>query len=401
MTQKNKTLQPQPQTSAIVGYDHILTDVVAVLESARGATGRAVNTIMTATYWQVGRRIVEWEQGGARRAQYGQALMERLATDLAARFGRGFSKRNLEQMRLFYSAWPIAQTPSAQLGSPAGRGIAPVQPTPICQTPSGQLLPPTPSSIPEALSCFFPLSWSQYVRLMSVRDADARAFYEAEALRGGWTIKQLNRQINSLFYERTMLSRNKAAMLTKGAKAQPADTVTPEETLKDPCVLEFLGLKDEYSETQIEEALIRHLESFLMELGGDFAFVGRQKRLRIGHQWFRIDLLFFHRKLRCLVIIDLKTGELTHADAGQMHLYLNYASEHWTNPGENPPVGLILCAAKDAAVAHYALDNLPNKVLAAEYKMKLPDTRTLAAEVSKTRRALEIRAITRDKDGHQ
>jgi len=386
MTKKTKTLQPQ--TSAIVGYERILTDVVAVLESARCASGRAVNAFMTASYWQVGRRIVEWEQGGSGRAAYGEYLIDRLSADLTTRFGRGYSRRAVYQMRSFYLAYPTApimQSPIAQLPSDA--------PTAIVQSAIAQL--------PHARPPQFPLTWTHYVRLLSIKDADARAFYEAEALRSGWTIKQLNRQVNSLFFQRTMLSRNKAAMLTKGAKAQPEDTVTPEETLKDPYVLEFLGLKDEYSETQIEEALIRHLESFLMELGGDFAFVGRQKRLRIGDQWFRIDLLFFHRKLRCLVIIDLKTGELTHADAGQMHLYLNYATEHWANPGENPPVGLILCAAKDAAVAHYALDNLPNKVLAAEYKMQLPDTRTLAAEVSKTRRALEIRAITRGKDGRR
>ena len=155
--------------------------------------------------------------------------------------------------------------------------------------------------------------------------------------------------------------------------------------------MEFLGLKDEYSESQLEESLIRHLESFLLELGGDFAFIGRQKRLRIGDQWFRVDLLFFRRRLRCLIVIDLKIGKFTHADAGQMHLYLNYAREHWTHPDENPPVGLILCAEKDAAVAHYALEGLPNKVLAAEYRTSLPDEETIAAEVERTRKLLEGR----------
>jgi hypothetical protein len=155
-----------------------------------------------------------------------------------------------------------------------------------------------------------------------------------------------------------------------------------------------LGLKDEYSESEVEEALIRHLEAFLLELGGDFAFIGRQRRLRIGDTWYRVDLLFFHRRLRCLVVIDLKTGRFTHADAGQMHLYLNYARD-WIREGENPPVGLILCAEKDAAVAHYALENLPNKVLAAEYRTTLSDERVLAAEIERTRGMLRARLTPR------
>lgn len=167
--------------------------------------------------------------------------------------------------------------------------------------------------------------------------------------------------------------------------------MTPEEEIKDPVILEFLGLKDEYSESDLEEALIRHLEAFLLELGGDFTFVGRQKRLRIGDEWYRVDLVFFHRRLRCLVVIDLKIGKFTHADAGQMHMYLNYASEHWTREGENPPVGLILCARKDAALAKYALENLPNKVLASEYRLALPQEKDLVAEIERTQQMLEAR----------
>src|SRR5262249_20482388 len=202
---------------------------------------------------------------------------------------------------------------------------------------------------------------------------------------------QLDRQIDSQFYERTALSRDKAAMLTKRARPHAADQVTPEEEIKDPYVLEFLALKDEYSENQLEEALIRHLETFLLELGGDFAFVGRQRRLRVGDVWYRVDLLFFHRRLRCLVVIDLKLGKFTHADAGQMHLYLNYARQHWTRPDENPPVGLILCAQRDTAVAHYALEGSRNRVLAAQYRTTLPDEQTIAAEVERTRQILEQR----------
>ncbi len=167
--------------------------------------------------------------------------------------------------------------------------------------------------------------------------------------------------------------------------------MTPEEEVKDPCVLEFLGFEDEYSESDLEEALVHHLETFLLELGGDFCFVGRQKRLRIGDDWYRVDLVFYHRRLRCLVLIDLKLGRFTHSDAGQMHVYLNYATEHWTRDDDNPPVGLILCAQKNEALARYALDNLPSKVLAAEYRTALPDEKLLAAEIAETRRRLETR----------
>lgn len=245
--------------------------------------------------------------------------------------------------------------------------------------PSGLLLPR------------FPLSWSHYVSLLAVEKPEARAFYEAEALRCGWTVRQLDRQIDTRFYERTLLSRNKAAMLRKGEKAIPDDLLTPEEEIKDPLVLEFLDLKDEYSESDLEEALIRHLETFLLELGNDFTFVGRQRRLRIDDEWFRIDLVFFHRRLRCLILVDLKLNKLTAGDVGQMHLYCNYAREHWTHPDENPPVGLILCAEHRSGVARYALDGLPNKILAAEYRMTLPSEETLAAELARSRKMLEGR----------
>ena len=222
---------------------------------------------------------------------------------------------------------------------------------------------------------------------------NAREFYETEALRGGWSVRHLDRQINSQFYERTALSRNKAAMLAEGQNALPEDAVLPEEAIKDPFVLEFLDLKDEYSESDLEEALINHLETFLLELGDDFCFMGRQKRLRIGSEWFRVDLLFFHRGLRCLVVVDLKIGRFTHADAGQMHMYLNYAREYWVRDGENPPVGLILCSQKDEAVARYVLEGLPNMVMAAEYQTSLPDEDRLAEEITRTRQAIDLHGL--------
>ena len=229
------------------------------------------------------------------------------------------------------------------------------------------------------------------MRLLSIKTVPAREFYESEALHGGWTVRQLERQINSQFYERTALSKNKAIMLAKGQEALPEDQVLPSEEIKDPFVLEFLNLKDEYSESDLEDALLRRMEDFLLELRRDFCFIGRQRRLRVGNEWVRVDLLFFHRRLQCLVIIDLKIGKFTHADAGQMNLYLNYAREHWVHKGENPPVGLILCSEKDEAVAKYALEGLPSKVMAAEYRTTLPDEQALTLEIDRTRQQLRLR----------
>ena len=362
--------KPVPSTGEAARYEEVFGEVSEIVEAARRAAARSVNAVMTAAYWLIGRHIAELEQEGRSRAEYGKETVERLAADLSARYGRGFSVRNVWQMRAFYLSWPIMQTPSAESGDEQ-----------IVQTPSAE-------SLLNTIRSRFPLPWSAYVRLLSVRNERARAFYEPEALRGGWTVRQLDRQINSQLYERTALSRNKAALLAEGGEVGPGDGVLPEEEIKDPFVLEFLDLKDEYSESDLEEALIRHLEAFLLELGGDFCFIARQRRLRVGDEWYRVDLLFFHRRLRCLVVIDLKIGKFTHADAGQMHLYLNYAREHWVRREENPPVGLILCAQKDEAVARYALEGLPNKVMAAEYRTTLPDEELLASEIERTRTML-------------
>lgn len=217
-------------SDSAVDYAGLHDTVVALLEAARRASVRSVNAVMTACYWRVGQRIVETEQAGVERAAYGAALIERLAGDLTARFGRGFSRQNLQQMRQFYLCWVDEQ---------------------ICQTPSGKSLQ-TGAGGPA-----FPLPWSAYVRLLSVKNSDARAFYETEALRCGWSVRQLDRQISSQFYERTALSRKKTAMLEKGEQPEPGDLITPEQAIKDPFVLEFLGLKDEYSESELEARPVR------------------------------------------------------------------------------------------------------------------------------------------------
>ena len=322
------------------GYGDIRSAIVSLVNSARQAAARNVNSLMTASYWEIGRHIVEAEQKGKRRAGYGEQLIERLSSDLMLQFGRGFSADNLENMRRFYGAYPVERISETLSRISTGNG-----PLEISETA------PRKFRLHD-LAEVFPLPWSSYMRLVALKDNYAREFYETEALRGGWSVRQLDRQIGSQFYERTALSKNKAAMLTKGAIAKPEDIITPDEAVKDPYVLEFLNLKDEYSESELEEALI-------------------------------------HRRLRCLVIIDLKLSSLTHADAGQMHMYCNYAKEHWTLEGENPPVGLILCADKGHALARYALDGLPNKIMAANYKTVLPDAEMLQKELEKTRVLLE------------
>ena len=367
-------------------YQAVLGDVSKIIDAARESAARSVNAAMTAAYWLVGHRVVEFEQSGEERAEYGTALIERLAGDLTGRFGRGFSRQNVQNMRLFYLSYPpgrIRQTLTGKLPLAPRRRI--------CQTASGKSATLSVEVGFHDLLTAFALPWSAYVRLLSVRNESAREFYEDEALRGGWSVRQLDRQINSQFYERTALSKNKATMLTQGRVPHPEDLVRPDEEIKDPFVLEFLDLKDEYSESDLEEALIRHLETFLLELGDDFCFMGRQRRLRVGSQWYRVDLLFYHRRLRCVVVIDLKIGSFTHADAGQMHFYLNYARQHWVREGENPPVGLILCSEKDEALAQYSLEGLSNNVLAAEYRITLPDEKLLAAELDRTRQAMELR----------
>jgi len=417
----HKAVQPKP-----TDYTEVLAGVVELLDAARRASARVVNSLMTATYWEIGRRIVEHEQAGAKRAGYGEEVVKRISEDLSRRFGRGFGFAQVAAMRQFHQAFPlpdifqsvigksgILQSAIGKSANPQGQpsGSAILHP-PIEKSQSLALAPMGQSAIDEfslpispkqspvlerlgQIARFLPLPWTHYVRLLRVRSALAREFYTREALAGGWSVRQLDRQINAQFYERAALSKNKSAMLLKGEKPRPGDAVSADEEIRNPLVLEFLNLKDEYSESDLEAALIRHLEAFLLELGDDFAFVARQRRLRIGHEWFRVDLLFFHRRLRCLVIIDLKIGGLVHADVGQMNLYCNYAREHWMKPGEHPPVGLILCTDKDDALARYAMDGLGSKMLIREYLTALPKESALAAELVRTRELLERQAELR------
>ena len=376
------------------GYDDLLSGISELLDAARRAAARRVNSILTATYWEIGRRIVEHEQGGQQRADYGEQIVTRLAADLTQQHGRGFSKSNVFQMRGFFQGWEIFQTVSGK-----SEARAKFDSKAIVQTPSGKIAGPvgkviasaSPASVVIGSVDVFPLSWSHYVRLLSVGQPHARAFYEAEAIRGGWSVRQLDRQISTQLFERTSHSKRQSALLAKAQVPKAEDAVSAQDEVRDPYLLEFLNLKDEYSETELEDALIRHLEWFLLELGNGFTFVARQKRIRIGTEWYRIDLVLYHRVLRCLVLIDLKRGKFTHADAGQMNLYLNYAHEHLTYSGESDPIGIILCSDKDEAVVKYATGGIAAKVFASKYLTELPNEDALRAELITTQATISRR----------
>lgn len=355
-------------------YKDLLSGISTLLEEARRVSVRSTNAILTVTYWEIGRRIIKFEQKGKIRAQYGEQILNRLGADLQRRFGRGFTERNLRNMRQFYLLWPKLYVAKEE--------------TRKRHTERAEL-----SILEKRHTTCAKLSWSHYRRLLAIEAKGARNFYETEAIRGGWSVRQLDRQINTQFYERVLLSKNKAVMLKRGQRPETKDVLTPEEEVKDPTVLEFLNLKDEYSESDLEDALIHRLEDFLLELGYGFTFLARQKRLRIGNEWYHIDLLLYHRKLRCLVVIDLKVGKFTHSDAGQMNLYLNYVAENMTLPEENPPVGIILCAERDETVVHYALGGLKNRVLASQYRLQLPKEKKLKAELKRAQR--EFRKLER------
>ena len=249
----------------------------------------------------------------------------------------------------------------------------------------------------ESFNTFFPLSWSHYRLLMRLDEPFQREFYESECITGNWSVRQLDRQIQSMLYERTALSRRKLAVIAK-AHEKPI-LRKPEDEIKDPYILEFLGLKDEYSESQLEEALIHHLEHFLLELGNGFTFVARQKRITLEGSHYRLDLLLYHRILRCLVAIDLKIGEFTHADAGQMNLYVNYLKDKEKLSEENDPVGLILCTGKKKTVVEYALGGMNNRIFASKYKLQLPAPEVLKIEIEHEKQRLIEMKIVEEKKG--
>jgi len=329
-------------TQALVA-ENVVERIEQLITEARNHVVSAINTTMVYTYYEIGRTIVEDEQQGERRAEYGKALLKELAKRLTRKFGKGFSAQNLANMRRFYLIYSQQQ---------------------ILQTVSRKS--------PE-----FSLSWSHYVRLMRMENPDERRFYEIEAIHNNWSLREMQRQFDSSLYERLALSRDKEGIKALSQKGQIVEK--PEDILKDPYVLEFVGLPElpQYSETELEQRLIDNLQTFLLELGKGFTFVGRQMRFTFDEQHFRVDLVFFNRLLRAFVLIDLKRGTLKHQDLGQMQMYVNYYDRYVKLEDENPTIGILLCRDKSDAVVEITLPKDNSQIFASKYQTVLPSKEEL------------------------
>ena len=338
----------------------LLDEIRELLLAARSRAARQVNALVVLTRFEVGRRIVVHEQGGEARAEYGRAVLQHLSDELTAEFGAGWSVTNLTLMRRFFLAYRgrigIPQTPSA-ISAPAAEAS-------LLQTPSaGSVGVPGPAP--------FTLSWSHYVFLLGIADEAERAFYEVEATRSGWSLRELRRQFDTSLYERLALSRDKEGVRALAVEGQVVEK--PTDLLRDPYVLEFLGLEERprYSESDLEARIIDKLEHFLLELGRGFLFEGRQRRFTFDDEHYFVDLVFYNRLLRCFVLVDLKIGKITHQDLGQMQMYVNYYDRHVKLAEEGPTVGIVLCKKKHDALVEITLPEGAN-IHAREYRLVLP-----------------------------
>ena len=369
------------------GVERLFARVVTILDLARSHVVRSVNGEMIVAYWLIGREIVEALQGGNDRAEYGQRLIEDLSTRLTDAFGKGFSITNLKYFRIFYLAYAdrhpeIRHTVCDESGSAANR------PETIGISHDLSLAVEAPATI-QGFSAR--LSWSHYRELVKVEHGNARAFYEIEAEKEGWSVRHLQRQIHTHLFMRLLKSRD-----TEGAMAlanQGQMLQTPSDALKDPYVLDFLGLPDAniLHESDIEAAIITNLQSFLLEMGKGFAFVARQKRIQFEDASFFIDLVFYHCILKCYVLIDLKIGELTHQDIGQIDGYVRIFDDQCTTEGDNPTIGLILCSEKNEAIVKYSVLNESQQLFAARYLAYLPTEQELRQELIRERELVETR----------
>lgn len=380
--------------------DALFGRVAAILDQARGNVVRTVNTQMVLAYWLIGREIVEALQGGQERAAYGKGIVADLSRRLTQRYGKGFSVSNLWYFRQFYLAFtgrmPIphplgGESSSAAIPHPLGGELT----GSALLNPAGRKLKPRTKSAPTTGSTvvqgFSPqLAWSHYRVLMQVTHLAARDFYEHEAIEGGWDKRTLERQIHSFYYERTLKTTQPALMLAEGRKLT-TPVVAAVDTLKNPYVLEFLGLPnmEALHESKLERAVITHLQRFLLELGNGFAFVARQKYIRIEEQDRFIDLVFYHCRLKFYLLIDLKVGKLTHANVGQMDGYVRMYDGLFTAPDDNPTIGLILCTEKSETVARYSVLNDRKQIFASKYMLSLPTEEQLQLEIERERRLIE------------
>jgi predicted nuclease of restriction endonuclease-like (RecB) superfamily len=386
--------------------------VVGILEQARAGVVRAVNSHMVLAYWLIGREIVQEIQGGKGRAAYGGQALEDLSRKLTARYGEGFSKTSLKYFRTFYLAYadrltqkgrttgdlfaaPPSLTPKGR--TPCDLLNASVPTSAIQHTMGAESLLPSPICYPagsESLAGFSPqLSWSHYRALMRVEKVEAREFYEREATDGTWDVRTLERQIHSFYYERLLKSQHPQKMLADGRQTLTA-TEPAIESLKNPYVLEFLGLPEvaALQESDLEAAILSYLQAFLLELGKGFAFVARQKRLRFEEDDRYVDLVFYHCQLKFYLLIDLKIGELTHGDVGQMDGYVRMFDDLVATEGDNPTIGLILCTEKNETVAKYSVLKDRKQIFASKYMLYLPTEEELRREIERERRLIEDRA---------
>ena len=325
-------------------HQDVFDNIKQLMDQARNRVSREVNTILVQTYWEIGRIIVEDEQGNLERAEYGKKLIADLSKRLTKEYGKGFSRANLQNMRSFYLLYPI------------------------CQTLSGKL------------------SWSHYCELLSVSDEKKRSFYEKETVQANWSVRELKRQIKTSLFERLLLSsgdENKAKVLDLALKGNEINKAS--DIVKDPYVFEFLGLPEEkpIMESDLEKALVTHIEKFLLELGKGFMYVGSQQRVTLGNTHYYVDMVFYNKILRSYVLIELKTAKLMPEAVGQLNMYLNYYKAEVNDEMDNEPIGIILCASKDSIQAEYALGSLSNQIFASKYTLYIPDREQLEEQVER------------------
>ena len=368
--------QPPATTEAtIVAADTLFQRVVEIVSGAQGRVARAVDTTMVQAYWEIGRQIVLVEQQGGMRAEYGEQVLVHLSTRLGERFGKGFSVPHLKRMRQFFRVYASKGIQSELPGENDFQQIG--------STLWSQLAPGVQPHFRQELS------WSHFRLLMGVSDASARSFYELEAATQGWSVRELERQIASHLYERLAASRDKDDVLALAHKGQ--ELLTPQDVIKDPVVLEFLGLPErpQWRERDLEQAIIDHLQEFMLELGKGFCFIARQKRITLDGDHFFVDLVLYNRLLRCFVVIDLKLGKLTHRDLGQMQMYVNWFDRTQREPHEEPTIGIALCCRKNDAVVLMTLPQGEQHIIAARYELLLPTPQELEQAVLDGRRAAE------------
>ena len=334
-------MKNKPTIKNHISYNNLVSQIGNLLETARGQVAKSVNDIMVHTYWRVGQYIVEFEQKGEIRAEYGKSILNQLSKDLTEQYGKGFNRNNLQYMRKLYIAFPICT----------------------------------------ALSC--KLSWSHYLEILKIDDPLETKFYIAQCEKDNWSYRELQRQIKSMLFHRLALSKDKEQVLELAHNGMSIQSA--EDIIKDPYVLEFAGIPEHsgYLESDLEKALINNMQNFLLELGKGFAFYDRQCRISIGGRHFYIDLVFYHVVLKCYVLIDLKRGEVEHADVGQMNLYLNYFRKEKMTEGDNEPIGIVLGASKDNILIEYATEGITNQLFVSKYQLYLPNREQLQRELEK------------------